>query len=217
MRLRPAFPEQAPEHPPRPDQAPDAQAQHHQRDGACGPRIFVSQPQQADGRHILHGGDSGIADRFGTGVDHRAGTSLAASFSLPLGCSQQAAAPAPAEEEEPAPAPNIPAAYDPAGEIEAEDAIDEVDEDEGEFGSLLGMGNPFRRGAEEFVRIEDEPEAADGEIEPAVIFPSAQRAIDRPAESPNASALPEPQMDGEENERALREALLNLQRMRGAG
>ncbi|MXO70353.1 hypothetical protein [Alteraurantiacibacter buctensis] len=69
------------------------------------------------------------------------------------------------------------------------------------------FANPFQqRPAQSFVRIEDEPQPEEGAIEPAVVFPGAGR--EDAATSSRASA--------EENERALREALLSLQRMSGA-
>ncbi len=110
---------------------------------------------------------------------------LAASFSLPLTHAEKTVDLTSAEDEE-------------------------IDESENaNFGSLLSEDNPFRNTSEQFVRIEDEPEAKVEGDEPAVIFPgeSGKKKADKPA--PVA-------VDSEENERALREALLNLQRMSGA-
>lgn len=80
----------------------------------------------------------------------------------------------------------------------------------------------FQAERQEFVRIEDEPELAEDEVQPAVVFP-AEAAT--PAPSPFAVPA-EPVFESEayqaqarihteEHERALRDALLNLQRMSG--
>lgn len=126
---------------------------------------------------------------------------LAASFSLPLG--QQAVAPpsiaAPALTPEPAEA----------------DLADEPD-----FASLLALRNPFHAArAEAFVRIEDEPEIVDEIGQTAVVFPVEMAAV-APAPAPTVVpvAFAQPAsapVNTEENERALREALLSLQRMSG--
>ncbi len=135
---------------------------------------------------------------------------LAASFALPLDRIRQGAT---AEPSTPEAAPQA---------AEEAPTADEADEPEGqgdnpEFGSLLGMGNPFNQRGEEFVRIEDEPEPEEGAVEPAVVFPNATRPFDRPASQESEAMQADNPLDTEENERALREALLNLQRMRGAG
>jgi hypothetical protein len=124
---------------------------------------------------------------------------LAASFSLPLRRQPQA------------PAPFAPPAA-PFAVAPVEQAAAEVEPD---YGSLLALRNPFHERTEVFVRIEDEPESTDAVGQTAVVFPaeapapSAQVAQFAPA--PAAAPL-----DNEENERALREALLSLQRMSGA-
>ena len=73
------------------------------------------------------------------------------------------------------------------------------------------------------MRIENEPQPEDGEIEPAVVFPGQGPAggLRQTFGSPAVAEAPAPQAaaqpaDPEENARALREALLNLQRMSGA-
>jgi hypothetical protein len=127
---------------------------------------------------------------------------LAASFSLPL--SNQPVAPAAA----------------------AAAVADEL-EDEPDFASLLALRNPFHEQKPQvFVRIEDEPEMDDAIGETAVVFPSemAPRPVAAPAAAP-APFAPAPSTapsmaasipaNSAENERALREALLSLQRMSG--
>ena len=156
---------------------------------------------------------------------------IAASFTLPL-----------TSPEEPAPAPR-PAFDQPppsAGVISARgDRETDVDEEESlELGEF--PANPFKRNAEEFVRVE-EPEPVEGDTQPAVLFPnqqarkpaapsgpapapastqtpgpaSAPRAFDPPAgESDTATQRGErPRPSNDDNDRALREALINLQRM----
>lgn len=90
--------------------------------------------------------------------------------------------------------------------------------------------NPFLRSAPASPRIEDEPQPTKGQVEPAVIFPDAETVgwPESPSDaiSPADTRLPPipgnsasaPPMPGnaDDNERALREALLNLQRMSGA-
>jgi hypothetical protein len=94
----------------------------------------------------------------------------------------------------------------------AEQIEDEAEEEEEEevtlapASAVAPFANPFQQKAQPFVRIENEPQPEDGTIEPAVVFPGEARADAGSAASP-ASAL--------ENERALREALLSLQRMSG--
>jgi len=89
--------------------------------------------------------------------------------------------------------------------------------------SLTGINNPFRGNRPEFVRIEEpelEPEAA----LPAVVFPhdqtAAVRAFDRPGpvgvSASTAPQRPAPQrasIASDDNDRVLREALMNLQRI----
>lgn len=116
---------------------------------------------------------------------------LAASFTLPLTRNVPASAMASADPEEQA--------------LQADDP-------------LAGLRNPFHERPQAFVRIEDEPEA-DHIGEPAVVFPAqAPAAVPQPIEqapftAPPAAARP---LNTEEHERALREALLSLQRMSGA-
>ncbi|QZH76009.1 MAG: hypothetical protein JY451_05395 [Erythrobacter sp.] len=135
---------------------------------------------------------------------------LAASFSLPLSASV-------GSQPQPAPARLRDASY-----------------------VSLSADNPFRRPVDEFVRIE-EPESKAGLVRPAVVFPheettrpataggplTAARPFDRPSElcppaSPkvaqiNPHAQPNPlsgrPASNDDSERALREALMNLQRM----
>jgi hypothetical protein len=128
---------------------------------------------------------------------------FAASFSLPLGVTQDSVSPA--------------------------DEDDETDEDDGEYSSLLGMKNPFAR-QQEFVRVE-EPESNGDTFEPTVTFPHpppAQTAglpeapdssFSRPFDPPRTPANPAPAAsprDAGDAERSLREALATLQRMSGA-
>lgn len=145
--------------------------------------------------------------------------SLAASFQLPI-----AAKPAPApvaiepvESEplafSPRPAFDMP----PPSVVPAARAESNRDADY----TAVAAHNPFKANAEDFVRInEPEPDTA----EPAVVFPNQQRragslGLTQPpaagehtggafaAPAPNAAA------SNDDNERALREALMNLQRM----
>lgn len=126
---------------------------------------------------------------------------LAASFSLPL--QRATARPAPEAENEPV-------------ELDGEDDAPEADDAEG--ASLLAMRNPFREKRPEYVRI-DEPEPEGPEA--AVVFPheeprsAASRAFDPPGGTPAniGDARPAPKSSNDDNERALREALVNLQRM----
>ncbi len=131
---------------------------------------------------------------------------LAASFSLPL-----------AGLAFPAVAPN-----------ETQDNDDE-EPDSGslpDFGSLMATGNPFRQQAQQFVRIEDEPEASDSVTQPAVVFPGEAPPVSASVSAPvstfgaapfeTPAFQPQARVNSEEHERALRDALLNLQRMSGA-
>jgi len=134
---------------------------------------------------------------------------LAASFSLPI---QRMRAEAAQE------ATQQPAADPVAAEPEVADA---VPQDDGEdFEATQAMDNPFKQKAEKFVRIEDEPQDVSGDFEPAVVFPNAGGEAATPGQSAKptqfASERQAAKLDPEENERALREALLNLQRMSGA-
>ena len=158
------------------------------------------------------------------GEDEDALSEIAAPFALPL-----------TTPEEPAPAPR-PAFDQPppsAGMNKPpSDAEFETDEEEPlELGEY--PANPFKRNSEEFVRVE-EPEPEEGDTQPAVLFPnqqagrpaaasaplstqdqpSAQRAFDRPAGDAAAAQRAErPRPSNDDNHRALREALMNLQRM----
>ncbi|MEL1251991.1 hypothetical protein [Aurantiacibacter gilvus] len=142
---------------------------------------------------------------------------LAATFSLPLPAN-------PAESETPHPSFDQP----PAAEIgetsgSVVEADDEEDEDDSADSEQFASLNPYANRDEEFVRI-DEPEPEADSAEPAVLFPgqesrrapeAAARAFDPPvAQAENASARAErPKPSNDDNERALREALMNLQRM----
>ena len=106
-------------------------------------------------------------------------------------------------------------------------AYEPVEEHGGEpgFATQLTPGNPFHQQPQQFVRIEDEPLPAMDEVEPAVVFPAeAMRTAHEPAHEPAHQPAPfEPppfqaqaRINSEEHERALRDALLNLQRMSGA-
>ncbi|APE27310.1 hypothetical protein [Aurantiacibacter gangjinensis] len=147
---------------------------------------------------------------------------LSASFTLPLSANKaaiQQAAERPAFD-----VPTAVAAPAPEPEVD-EDAGEEADS-EADFASL----NPFKQAASEFVRI-DEPEDTSGAAQPAVLFPNQQarkpiapqadamRPFDAPAgptdaaDSSAAHRAPRPQPSNDDNERALREVLMNLQRM----
>ncbi len=139
---------------------------------------------------------------------------LAASFTLPL-----------TSEGEPEPTPR-PAFDQPAPSHTAGAVIEssEVEEDEPADLAPVAQINPFKRDAEEFVRI-DEPEPEEGSAEPAVLFPNqsgratrapASRAFDPPRMQGNtapAQRAERAKPSNDDNERALREALMNLQRM----
>ena len=147
---------------------------------------------------------------------------LAATFTLPrLPVSEPEPEPRPAFDQPPAAAEDETVAQDEVEEIEevAQDSAHQGHADVADFPAT----NPFKRNAEEFVRIE-EPEPDADNAEPAVLFPNqasrkspagAARAFDPPASeaeaAPQRSERPQPSND--DNERALREALLNLQRM----
>lgn len=127
---------------------------------------------------------------------------LAASLSLPIGRAASAAGPVTERINEAAPEVS-------AGDAKAGEA----------YSSLMVMKNPFRASRPEFVRV-DEPETMTAE--PAVVFPhelpTATRMFDRPSPSPIATApeMPAPArtpISNEDNDRVLREALMNLQRI----
>ncbi|MEO5706800.1 MAG: hypothetical protein ABIT10_03250 [Alteraurantiacibacter sp.] len=86
------------------------------------------------------------------------------------------------------------------------------------------LANPFQQRANMFVRIENEPQPEDGAVEPAVVFPGESpfakpfaKSFEHPAAGASAAVAPPPRVNTDENERALREALLNLQRMSSVG
>lgn len=158
---------------------------------------------------------------------------LAATLSLPI-AEKSARVEAPS----PRPAFDIP----PSGAAQTHMANDDVaapapaaePERDASYSSLAALNNPFKSNAEEFVRVE-EPEENDAEAQPAVLFPSQQqvrqpaaddeatqdaplagesRAFDRPAsQAEPAPAATHGPTSNEDNERALRDALMNLQRM----
>ncbi len=129
---------------------------------------------------------------------------LAASFSLPRNLATAA----------PTLVPQAFADDDTPAGLSAEP---EVASDNEDYPSLLEMKNPFRDNRPAFVRVEEpEPETTQA----AVIFPheaprvSAARAFDPPGGEPRtsmASASPAPASD--DQQRVLREALMNLQRI----
>ncbi|MFB0612119.1 hypothetical protein [Aurantiacibacter poecillastricola] len=144
---------------------------------------------------------------------------LAASLTLPL-TRERKSAPRPAFDQPPA----APPSPDPQEDHAIEAPVVE-DESVSEFGaeevpSDPVEANPFRQDAAAFVRIE-EPEPEDDIAEPAVQFPgqlrraSSARPFDPPATGHEAEAaqVSRPKPSNDDNERALREALMNLQRM----
>jgi len=148
---------------------------------------------------------------------------LAASFTLPpMQVSEPEPAPRPAFDQPPATAEDAAIAQDDVEDI----AQDSAPEDRAPV-TDFAAANPFKRNVEEFVRIE-EPEPDADNTEPAVLFPNqenrkapahaaapAARAFDPPAGEDKAAAprMERPKPSNDDNERALREALLNLQRM----
>lgn len=138
---------------------------------------------------------------------------LAASFSLPLGRSTIASA-------------------RPTVAIAPEIAADPIVE---AYEAPLPQA-VFHSKRQQFVRIEDEPEVAEDDVQPAVVFPAEAAA---PVHSPAYASFSAPasahapghsvaqpafeseayqtqaRVHTEEHERALRDALLNLQRMSG--
>ncbi|WP_271079249.1 hypothetical protein [Aurantiacibacter sp. MUD61] len=161
---------------------------------------------------------------------------IAASFSLPL--KQQSATPAPAPAPQtatptprpsfdiPPPSPSAPAevaefdeAEEPAGESVVEDEPGTQPAGysrDAAYGSLSSINNPFKQNATDFVRIEEAEPAAEAP-RPAVVFPHQEARQPKPQALAEASAAPAPQprksASNDDNERALREALMNLQRM----
>lgn len=162
---------------------------------------------------------------------------IAASFTLPVmgkplgDAAEQAPSPRPSFDVPPADAP----ASSDAEVAPAEDNAASAAASDASYRSLSQMDNPFKRAPEEFVRVV-EPEPEFGAAEPAVLFPNQQahksaaensgqapaeaggaRAFDPPSGLPPvaAPAAKEPRNPAahEDNEQALRAALMNLQRM----
>ena len=144
---------------------------------------------------------------------------IAATFSLPIGASAAPApTPSPAPQQFATPTPRPSFDLPPVSERSYEPQEDEAEtaEEVASDYAAISASNPFRSNREDFVRIEDEPQAEAGSVEPAVQFPNQQapaaRAFDPPADGERpARAQPAPSND--DSDRALREALLNLQRM----
>ena len=150
--------------------------------------------------------------------------SLAASFQLPI-AAKPAPAPVAIEPVESEPVEIEPLAFSPRpafdvpppSVVPAARAESNRDADY----SAVAAHNPFKANAEDFVRInEPEPDTA----EPAVVFPNQQRRAGSLGLTPppaagehtgGAFAAPAPNAaaSNDDNERALREALMNLQRM----
>ena len=171
---------------------------------------------------------------------------LAASFALPtpplrkVQATQLTALPGAFDKPEPV-APARPESearmpeHDGADGRPANDQIDDTqgDDTQGDdtqaqddgFASLARLSNPFTRPAQEFVRIEDEPEQ--GAAKAAVVFPGKETGpATAPASAsngarafdpPGSSAANAHRASGDETDRALRDALMNLQRMGKAG
>lgn len=161
---------------------------------------------------------------------------LAASFSLPLGSETVRATPTPRASFDIA-APTTPNAHS-TSEAAADGDADGKSRGQvrdADYGSLSAVDNPFKNNGETFVRI-DEPEPEPHATQPAVQFPSEQarksaasptaggsngaagpRPFDPPAEvsasNETAEAATRRSASNDDNERALREALINLQRM----
>ncbi|WP_156167337.1 sulfite exporter TauE/SafE family protein [Aurantiacibacter marinus] len=189
-----------------------------------------------------------VVDDEDSDVDDNEMNELAASFSLSIGSKirDDAAGQAPS----PRPSFDIPPGYiaasadDEAGVAEAAEAAAPAPASQpasdASYRSLSQINNPFKRSAEEFVRVE-EPESEAGSNEPAVLFPNQQshkpsagspadasatsksRAFDPPSGEPAPASpfAPVPAAPTaarnpaahEDNEQALRAALMNLQRM----
>ena len=144
------------------------------------------------------------------------GYDFAASFTLPIGANKST------PQETPRPAfdvPSIPISEatssgydnDAAADAEAEAQEAAVRKAEQDYASL----NPFKSASPEFVRI-DEPVDESGLAEPAVLFPHQESMRTPPltkANDPAKLRAERPRPSNDDNERALREALMNLQRM----
>ena len=165
-------------------------------------------PQASGGSYASFNGVGALlADHDGEDADDEL-DQLAATFSLPKADK--------VEVPHVTPRPSFDIASPTREEEASEPASPSRDAD---YGSVSSIDNPFKRSAEEFVRI-DEPEPEDAAPQPAVQFPNEQRrttsskeqpAPARPFDAPVAQQ-PRP-ASNDDNERALREALLNLQRM----
>ena len=116
-------------------------------------------------------------------------------------------------------------AFDQAEQPRPVEDEDDAEGNDDSYSSLLAMRNPFAQKDNGFVRIE-EPEAEDGAIEPAVVFPgreqrpafanagaSPPRPFDQPGEGAAAPAVGS--QPAAETDAALRAALATLQRMSG--
>ncbi|MBH5321223.1 hypothetical protein [Aurantiacibacter sediminis] len=148
---------------------------------------------------------------------------IGASFSLPL--KQQVTAPEP-QTATPTPRPAFdipppsPSLHQPA--TETDDTSDGEDSDtavqstdhsrDAAYGSLSSVSNPFKQNASEFVRIEDAEPAADAP-RPAVVFPHQETRQSEPVANAAPASQARKAASNDDNERALREALMNLQRM----
>ncbi len=132
---------------------------------------------------------------------------LSASFALPFAKPAAASTPTPQQVFQPGPE-----AVEPQDECESDDS--DLDSDEG-HSSLAHISPDFARRPLQSVRI-DEPEADDTEA--AVVFPGGQspakrgRTFDQPEAGQHAQNTEAP-VSSEDTDRALREALRNLQRM----
>lgn len=197
----------------QPAPAAVAEAEASEAPSFAAPSIGEEEPVQ---RYAALGGALGAIDLDEEDEDSEDDIAdLAASFTLPPMRERHTdAAPRPAFDQPPA----------TTSEGTQEPAAPEP-ENGGETADF--PANPFKRKGVEFVRIE-EPEPEPGSAEPAVLFPNqdhrkatapapapAARAFDPPVGEGEAAAAraERPQPSNDDNERALREALLNLQRM----
>ncbi|GGD60548.1 hypothetical protein GRI62_00050 [Erythrobacter arachoides] len=216
------------------DEAAQAMAAYFSRPGAAAPAtpVLPASPPEAEPRapgayapfaesvHIASA-PAGTLGEDDEDEDEDEIADLAASFRLPLGSDVTRATPTPRPSFDIAPLPRAATPVATRPETRPEIRRD------ASYGSLSAVANPFRR-SEEFVRI-DEPEPNPGEARPAVEFPAQEARRPAPVASPQApAAAPRPfdppagstqpaegqaRASNDDNERALREALLNLQRM----
>ncbi|MDE1467430.1 hypothetical protein [Aurantiacibacter sp. D1-12] len=168
---------------------------------------------------------------------------LAASFALPLTRAESPIPPSVTPTPRPSfdiPPPDAAAAAESEEIGEDEEEEETSPQSDAAYSSLSSVNNPFKQDAQQFVRI-DEPEPDVESVRPAVVFPHQEtrmatpapapveevdaqeapasnvaRPFDRPADAP--APVQAPQTDrqpanSDDNERALREALMNLQRM----